>query len=123
MAPDVIFHNAALISDGLMDVYTIGGAVPAGRVPGLLAASFGNGFIDHDLVKYYKVAAFRIVPKYATGEGEVGFISVDGEAVPFGPLQAEVHQGLGMIITKRGVLEAPGPRDWDKVTPLERIRA
>lgn len=123
MAPDVIFHNAALPSDGLMDVYTIDGRVPAGRVPGLLASCFTNGFIDHDLVQYYKVSAFRIVPKYATGPDEKGFISVDGEAVPFGPLQAEVHRGLGRIITKRGCIEAPGPKGWDEVTPLERIRA
>lgn len=123
MAPDVIFHNAALISDGLMDIYTINGAVPAHRVPGLFASSFSNSFFDHELVKYYKVSAFRIVPKYADKPGETGFISIDGEAVPFEPFQAEVHQGLGMVITKRGVLEAPGPKNWDKVTPMERLRA
>lgn len=117
MAPDVIFHGAALFNDGLLDIYTVNGAVPARRVPGLLTACFSNAFFDHDLVSYYKVSAFRIAPKYATEPGETGFISVDGEAVPFGPFQAEVHKGLGTVITKRGMGEAPGPKGWNEEGP------
>ncbi|CAN8101790.1 unnamed protein product [Discula destructiva] len=119
MAPDVNFFNAALFSDGMLDIYLVDGAVPAAKVPGLLLSCQNNSFFDHPLVKYYKVSAFRIVPKYGgCGEGEgddkTGFISIDGEKAPFEPFQAEVHRGLGNIITKRGVVEAPGPRGWEK---------
>lgn len=119
MAPDVNFFNAALFSDGMLDMYLIDGAVPAAKVPGLLLACANNSFFDHPLVKYYKVSAFRIAPRYGGGEAEdgdkhrTGFISVDGEKAPFEPFQAEVHRGLGNVITKRGVVEAPGPRGWE----------
>ncbi|KAF3766733.1 hypothetical protein M406DRAFT_337680 [Cryphonectria parasitica EP155] len=118
MAPDVLFFNAALMNDGFLDVYIINADVPFSKVLGLFASSSDNTFIDHPLVKYFKVSAFRIVPKY-----EHGYISIDGEKVPFEPFQAEVHPGLGMVITKRGTVEAPGPKNWDKVTPAQRLMA
>lgn len=117
MAPDVNFFTAALFSDGLLDIYLVDGAVPAAKVPGLLLACSNNTFFDHPLVKYYKVSAFRITPKYGgngEGEGEGGYISIDGEKAPFAPFQAEVHRGLGRVITRRGVVEAPGPEGWEK---------
>lgn len=110
MAPDVNFFTAAFFSDGLLDICLMDGAVPAAKVPGLLLACSNNTFFDHPLVKYYKVSAFRITPKY---EGP-GYISIDGEKAPFAPFQAEVHRGLGRVITRRGVMEAPGPEGWEK---------
>lgn len=119
MAPDVIFFNAALINDGFLDLITVKGDVPVSQVPELLLSVGNNSFFDNPLVKYYKVSAFRISPKYTQNP----FISIDGEKVPFEPFQAEVHQGLGMVITKRGTMEAPGPAGWDSVGVRERFMA
>lgn len=117
MAPDVIFFNAACINDGFMDLITIDGDVPVAKVPELLLSVGNNSFFDNPLVKYYKISAFRVSPKYTKNP----YISIDGEKVPFEPFQAEVHQGLGMVMTKRGIMEAPGPRNWDKVSVRERF--
>lgn len=119
MAPDVIFFNAAWINDGYMDLITVDGNVPTLKAPGLMLSVSTNSFFDNSLVTYRKISAFRIIPK----DQEDGYISIDGEKVPFEPFQAEVHQGLGMVITKRGLMEAPGPRNWDKVTVSERLMA
>lgn len=119
MAPDVIFFNAAWLNDGLMDLVTVDGDVPTPKAPGLLLSVSNNSFFDNPLVTYRKVSAFRIVPK----NQKDGYISIDGEKVPFEPFQAEVHQGLGMVITKRGVMEHVGPRNWDRVTTSQRLMA
>ncbi|ROW07044.1 hypothetical protein VPNG_06594 [Cytospora leucostoma] len=119
MAPDVIFFNAAWINDGYMDLVTVDGDVPTAQAPGLLLSVGNNSFFDNPLVTYRKVSAFRIIPK----DQEDGYISIDGEKVPFEPFQAEVHPRLGMVITKRGLMEAPGPKDWDSVTTSERLMA
>lgn len=119
MAPDVVFFNAAWLNDGLMDLVTVDGDVPTPKAPGLLLSVGNNSFFDNPLVTYRKVSAFRIVPK----DQKDGYISIDGEKVPFEPFQAEVHQGLGMVITKRGVMEHAGPRNWDRVTTSQRLMA
>lgn len=111
--------NAALMSDGLLDIYTIDADIPFSKVLGLFSSVEDNSFFDHPLVRYFKASAFRIVPKYKAP----GYISIDGERMPFEPFQAEVHQGLGMVITKRGFIEAPGPKNWDTVTPSQRLMA
>lgn len=119
MAPDVVFFNAAWLNDGLMDLVTVDGDVPTPKAPGLLLSVGNNSFFDNPLVTYRKVSAFRIIPK----DQKDGYISIDGEKVPFEPFQAEVHQGLGMVITKRGVMEHDGPRNWDRVTTSQRLMA
>jgi sphingosine kinase len=73
----------------------------------LLPAVDDGSFYRWPLVSYRKITAFRIIPKNQPD----GYISIDGERVPFGPLQAEIHRGLGMVLSKSGHLyEAPGPK-------------
>lgn len=113
MAPDLNFFSAALANDGLMDLVTIDGPVsPLTAINIQLGVESGH-FFDNPLVNYRKVSAYRISPRAA---GKDGYISIDGERVPFEPFQAEVHQGLGLTLSKAGGFEAPGPRNWDKVT-------
>jgi sphingosine kinase len=119
MAPDANFFSAALASDGLMDLITIDGDVSLSKAIGLQLSVESGHFFDSPLVTYRKVSAYRIIPRNPEG----GYISIDGERVPWGPFQAEVHQGLGLTLSKKGVFEAPGPRDWDQVTNTERLRA
>jgi sphingosine kinase len=119
MAPDANFFSAACANDGLMDLVCIDGDVSPFTSINLLLSIESGTFFDSPHVSYRKVSGYRIIPR----DQEDGYISIDGERVPFEPFQAEVHQGLGVVISKRGVLESPGPRNWDKVTLTERLTA
>ncbi len=119
MAPDANFFSAALVNDGLMDLVTINGDIsPIKSFQMLLAVESGH-FFENPLVAYRKISGYRIIPR----DQKDGYISIDGERIPFEPFQAEVHQGLGTVISKRGGYEAPGPLNWDKVTAVERFMA
>ncbi|CAK7230423.1 sphinganine kinase lcb4 [Sporothrix curviconia] len=121
MAPDTAFFSAALMTDGLMDLITTDGDISPTKSLGMMMAVEDNRLFDHPLVRYRKISGFRLTPK----NQKDGYISIDGERIPFSPFQAEVHKGLGRVITKRAIAgyEAPGPSDWDKVSPRERIMA
>lgn len=73
----------------------------------LMMSVEGGGLFDDERVEYRKVSAFRVSPR----DGE-GYVSVDGERVPFEAFQGEVHKGLGRVISSGG-FAAPGPRGWD----------
>lgn len=105
MSPDANFFPAALPSDGCMDLVRLKGDIP--RLQGIqtLLAVAEHKFFDLPIVDYQKISGYRIIPKNQA----TGYISIDGESVPFEPFQAEVHQGLGTVLSKSGHLfEARG---------------
>jgi len=107
MATDVNYFAAALPSDGFMDLVTINGTISRVAAIKLLPAVDDGSFFGLPHVSYRKVEAYRIIPK----DQADGYISIDGERVPFEPFQAEIHRGLGTILSKTGHLyEAPGPK-------------
>ncbi|KAM5354378.1 hypothetical protein ACJ41O_001027 [Fusarium nematophilum] len=119
MSPDANFFSASLISDGCMDLVTIDGDLPPfTALKVLLDVESGKSF-ENPHVTYKKISAYRIIPR----NQDSGYISIDGENCPFGPIQAEIHQGLGRVISKAGKYEAAGPANWDKVTLADRIHA
>lgn len=120
MAPDANFFSAALANDGLLDLITTDGDISLWKNINLQLSVESGHFFDNPLVSYRKVSAFRLTPRY---QDPNGVISIDGEARPFAPFQVEVHKGLGLTLSKRGVFEAPGPHGWDKVSAVERLRA
>ncbi|KAL2177000.1 ATP-NAD kinase-like domain-containing protein [Thermothelomyces heterothallicus CBS 202.75] len=107
MAPDANFFPAALSNDGLIDLITTNGDISFFKSVSMQLDVESGRFLDNPLVSYRKVSAYRIIPR----NQDSGYISVDGEAIPFGPFQAEVHQGLGLTLSKTGAFEAPGPLD------------
>ncbi|KAF4949977.1 hypothetical protein FGADI_8515 [Fusarium gaditjirri] len=117
MSPDAPFFAASLISDGLMDLVTIDGDLPLFTAIKVLLDVEAEKLFDNPHVTYKKISAYRIIPR----DQEDGYISIDGEKCPFGPFQAEIHQGLGRVISKSGKYEAAGPKNWDKVTLADRI--
>jgi sphingosine kinase len=119
MAPDANFFPAALSNDGLMDLITNDGDIPLFKSIGMQLGVESGDFFDNPLVSYRKISAYRIIPR----NQETGYISIDGEAIDFGPFQAEIHQGLGMTLSKKGIFEAPGPLNWDTETTNERLLA
>ncbi|KAI1133567.1 sphingoid long chain base kinase-like protein [Nemania abortiva] len=110
MAPDANFFSAACMNDGLMDVVINDGDIPALKYLDLMTSVETGKFFDNSLVSYRKVVAYRFTPRDQVD----GYISIDGERVPFEPFQVEVHPGLGTVISKRGRYEASGPPNWEK---------
>lgn len=107
MASDSNFFPAALPNDGYMDMVCIKGTIPRTAAIGLMDKVAGGKFFQDHLVSYRKVSAYRITPR----EQEEGWISVDGERVPFEPFQVEIHKGLGTVLAKRlHRYEAFGPQ-------------
>ncbi|KAK2609066.1 sphinganine kinase lcb4 [Conoideocrella luteorostrata] len=104
MAPDAKFFSAALASDGCMDLVTVNGDLSPITATKLLYSVENGKFFDNAHVQYKKISAYRITPR----DQKDGFISIDGERVPFEPFQAEIHQGLGRVISKRGQYEDLG---------------
>jgi len=142
MAEAAPFFPAALPADGLLDLVTIDGLI--GRVKSissLLAVEKGT-FFDMDHVNVRKISAYRIVPKFgrwaegktagtpksrvgkvlkaigisggSSGNRDGGYISIDGEKIPFEPFKVEVHRGLGTTLSRSGFMyESPGPAGWE----------
>ncbi|KXL49428.1 hypothetical protein M433DRAFT_151717 [Acidomyces richmondensis BFW] len=119
MASDAPFFSAALPSDGRMDMISIDGLVSRLVALRMLVSVEHGGLIDFPEVAYRKVLAYRISPRvhqvparhrlrtkigrWLSGAGKrtEGYISIDGESVPFQPFQAEVLPCLGTVLSKR----------------------
>ncbi|TRX98784.1 hypothetical protein FHL15_000126 [Xylaria flabelliformis] len=110
MAPNANFFPAACINDGLMDVIINDGDIPSLKYIDLMTSVEANKHFDKQLLSYQKVVAYRFTPRNQTD----GYISIDGERVPFEPFQVEVHPGLGTVLSKSGRYEANGPPGWEE---------
>ncbi|KAI1825295.1 sphingoid long chain base kinase-like protein [Xylaria intraflava] len=108
MAPDANFFPAACINDGLMDVVMNDGDLSFFKYTDLLTSVGTETFFNNPLLSYQKIVAYRFTPRNQSD----GYISIDGERIPFEPFQVEVHPGLGTVLSKRGRYEAAGPTDW-----------
>ncbi len=105
MAPDATFFPATLPSDGHLDLVTVNGDISRHSAIKCFLAVEKGGFFDLPQVNYQKISGYRIIPRGQKG----GYISIDGERVPFEGFQAEVHRGLGTVLSKTGHLyEANG---------------
>ena len=96
MGADAKFFPPALPNDGLMDLVLIDGNIGRCSSLKLFGAVENNTFFDRPVVEYRKILAYRWSPK----NQKTGYISVDGESIPFEPFQAEIHTGLGTVIMK-----------------------
>lgn len=94
------FFPAALPHDGYADLVTIDGDIARMDSLKILFAVESGQYFNFPLVKYRKIRGYRIVPR----NQKQGYISVDGESIPFAPYQAEVHHGLGTVLTRDGHL-------------------
>ena len=98
------FFPASLPNDGCLDLITIDGDISRSSAFNCMIAIEKGTFFDLPHVNYQKISAYRITPKE-----KKGYVSIDGERVPFEPFQAEVHRGLGTVLSRSGHLyEAKG---------------
>lgn len=95
MSVEANFFPYSLPCEGRMDLLTVDGDIPRRRALMLADAVKKNELFSQPESKFWKVTGYRIVPK-----AKEGYISVDGERVPFEPFQTEVHQGLGTVLTR-----------------------
>jgi sphingosine kinase len=106
MSADVNFFPASLPCDGMIDLVMIDGRVGRMKSLSMMTAVENGQFFDIPEVEVRKVTGYRLIPRT---QGD-GYISVDGERIPFSPFQVEIHQGLGTALSKSGHLyEARGP--------------
>ena len=106
MAENSNFFPAALPSDGLLDVVTVDGTIGRLAYLSMMKKLENETLFDAPELKVRKVSGYRLTPKDRVD----GYISIDGEKVPFEPFQVEVHRGLGTVLSKSGHLyEAKGP--------------
>ncbi|PVH81104.1 hypothetical protein DL98DRAFT_548749 [Cadophora sp. DSE1049] len=105
MAADAKFFPPALHNDGLMDLVLIDGNIRRRTSFKAFDALRDDKFFEMPVVKYYKISAYRWTPK----NQDSGYISVDGERIPFKPFQAEIHKGLGTVIMKNNQIPGAQP--------------
>ncbi|KAI2620786.1 sphingoid long chain base kinase-like protein [Xylaria nigripes] len=110
MAPDANFFPAACINDGLMDIVMNDGDLSFFKYLNLITSVGTERFYNDPLLSYQKMVAYRFTPRNQAD----GYISIDGERIPFEPFQVEVHSGLGTVLSKSGRYEAAGPADWEQ---------
>jgi sphingosine kinase len=150
MAADAPFFPASLPSDGLVDLVMIDGDIGRWKAVDLMFSIPKGTFLDKECVRYTKVSAIRVVPRFgrlgrkavnesrqnrlgkmldrigAAGNGrnasrDGGYFSVDGEKMPFEPFQIEVHRGLGTVLSKNvGKYESIGPQGWQDMDVIEQ---
>ncbi|KAI5305366.1 coatomer subunit beta [Ascosphaera pollenicola] len=105
MSPDANFFTCALPNDGMIDLITIPNDCGRKTVIDMMFALENNTLFDMPAVNVQKVSGYRLIPRQ-----KEGYISVDGERIPFEPFQAEVHRGLGTTLSRNGYSYAcPGP--------------
>ncbi|KAK0305353.1 sphinganine kinase lcb4 [Friedmanniomyces endolithicus] len=120
MSADARFFVTALPTDGRLDMINIDGSIQRTTALRMLSTIEQGTLMNFPEVSYRKVRAYRITPRMrATAPGRrwrarvgrwlggaggqrEGLISIDGERVPFEAYQAEVVQGLGTVLSKRG---------------------
>lgn len=118
VAPGMNIFPASLPSDGFADLVTIDGNIPRSAAIRSMLAAESNTFFDMEHVQYCKISGYRLIPKLNNNGGGVassrgaGSVSIDGERIPCEAWQAEVHKGLGTVLSRRrGVYEGKGVLD------------
>ncbi|RYP13561.1 hypothetical protein DL765_006826 [Monosporascus sp. GIB2] len=109
MAPGASFFPATNPHDGMMDLVMNDGDIPLSKYLDLMTSIEKESFFEQPLVSYRKITAYRLTPR----DQADGYISVDGERIPFEPFQVEIHPALGTVLSKNGKYEANGPPGWD----------
>ncbi|KPJ08019.1 Sphingosine kinase 2 [Papilio machaon] len=88
---DLLFAPRSQLSDGVMWMLIIKAGIPRSQILSFLLG-MGQGThsdVNTEFIKMIPVSAFRIVP-----EGPDGYLTVDGELVEYGPLQAEIFPNI-----------------------------
>ncbi|GAA5895250.1 hypothetical protein JCM8208_005950 [Rhodotorula glutinis] len=97
VSKDVMLFPAADPNDGLLDLVLVAPMSPLKALTAMDNASTG-GLLSLPSVTYLKCSAYRLsFPPPAPGAQD-GFISIDGERVPYRAFDVECHRGLARVM-------------------------
>lgn len=93
---DLLFAPSSLLSDGVMWMLIIKAGISRAQVLSFLIGLSQGHHTDsnNEYIKMVPVSAFRIVPEPSSN----GYLTVDGESVEYGPIQAEVFPKIVNIL-------------------------
>ncbi|XP_058848228.1 sphingosine kinase 1 [Acipenser ruthenus] len=96
LSQDLLAAPKATLGDGLLHLFYVRAGISRAALLRLFLAMEKGTHLELRCphLSYMPVRAFRLEP--CTPKG---VITVDGEAVEYGPIQAQVHRGLGRLIT------------------------
>ncbi|XP_007574075.1 sphingosine kinase 1 [Poecilia formosa] len=96
LAEDLLAAPNARLADGVIHLFYVTAGISRSALLRLFLAMEKGAHLDTNCqhLVHEKVRALRLEP----GAGK-GIITVDGEVVEYGPIQAEVHAGLGRVIS------------------------
>ncbi|CAF3580099.1 unnamed protein product [Adineta steineri] len=97
LSQDTVSTPQSTLADGYLTLQfiRIRGSTRLNLAKTLLSLSDGKHF-EYDFVEWMPVRAFRIVPAATDGN-----LMIDGEKVPYGPLQGEVLPSIGRCMGKQ----------------------
>lgn len=96
LAEDLMAAPGATLDDGVIHLFYVKAGISRTALLKLFLAMEKGAHLATNCqhLVYTKVRALRLEP-----HSPKGIITVDGEVVEYGPLQAEVHRGLARLIT------------------------
>lgn len=95
LAKDCFFAPDAKLSDGIIWLVLIEAGISRHQLLQFLLGLSHGTHLNSPHVKMLPVTAFRLEP-----ETQGSYITVDGEVVEYGPIQAEIMPGLGRILSR-----------------------
>lgn len=96
LGEDVHFAPSAKLNDGVIWLFLLHAGISRSQLLSFLLNLSSGTHLDNDYVEMIPVKAFRLIPDDETNN--VGVITVDGEKIEYGPIQAEVFPGLANIM-------------------------
>ncbi|MBN3278963.1 SPHK1 kinase, partial [Polyodon spathula] len=95
LSQDLLAAPAATLGDGLLHLFYVRAGISRAALLRLFLAMEKGTHLELRCphLSYVPVRAFRLEPYTPKG-----VITVDGEAVEYGPIQVQVHRGLGRLI-------------------------
>ncbi|XP_068607122.1 sphingosine kinase 1-like [Brachionichthys hirsutus] len=99
LAEDLIAAPGATLNDGVIHLFYVRAGISRAALLNLFLAMEKGAHLatDCQYLVHAKVQALRLEP-----HSPKGVITVDGEVVDYGPVQAEMHRGLARIIAGGG---------------------
>lgn len=96
LAKDFMAWPDAKLDEGEMLLIFVKEGISRFQLLQLLFKAENGGHLDHPLVEYVRIKAFRLEPLVPEGN-----IMIDGEHVPYGPIQGEIMPSFANCIAKK----------------------
>lgn len=98
LGEDVFFVPNAKLNDGIIWLLILHAGLSRSQLLSFLLSLSSGTHMEStcDLIELIPVRAFRLVPDDTPSN--MGHLAVDGEKVEYGPIQAEIFQGLANVM-------------------------